>query len=135
MLKKVKKATIPIIGYTLLMFIVIGFLVGIDKTMERTVKGRVRHEVDTELRRPIPFIWQASLNITKQEGEHNRRETRDGTVEIDSSMESSFVSLNPPSPPMGINQAGIHVQDAAPGTGSEPQKGGNLINRLRQIIR
>jgi len=100
-----------ILEYGILLFIVVGFLSGIHYYLKRHIQARVKHEVDTQLRRPIPFLWQSSVTFSKVETTYDKGEEIGADIVVDSNTKIRRTTLSAP-PPVMI-AAGLHSQDAA----------------------
>ena len=106
-----KKAN-AILEYGILLFIIVGFLAGIYYYLKRNIQVRVKHEIDTQLRRPIPFLWQSSVTFSKVDTTWDKDEEVGGDITIDSNTKIRSTTLSAPPPPV-MNVAGLHSQDAA----------------------
>ncbi|UCC95656.1 MAG: hypothetical protein JSW40_02625 [Candidatus Omnitrophota bacterium] len=122
---KVRTKASAIIEYSILLFIVVGFLAGIHYFLKRHVQARIRAETNRYVRRPMAFLWQSSVTTTTQDTEHDRRERVGGDVVVQATtrINQDTVAVSPP--PMGVPVASLHVQDAAtspPGQQNPKQK-------------
>ena len=106
-----KKAN-AILEYGILLFIVVGFLAGIHYYLKRNIQARIKHEVDTQLRRPMPFLWQSSVGFMKVETTWDKTEEVGGDITIDTNTKIRSTTLSAPPPPVMIT-SGLHSQDAA----------------------
>ena len=131
-LKNFKKAN-AILEYTILLSIVVFAFSGITQYGERVIKGYVKKVNDSELKKPIPFLWQGALIVSKEEYNSNRIETYNGNIVDISTSSGSSLSLQAPTPPY-IDVAGLHTQDPPDSVGDGGQRRRNP-GPIRRLIR
>jgi len=115
-MNKMRKAN-AIIEYSVLIFIIIAAIAGLQYTVKRHFQGFVKSETDEHLRQPVPLLWQSSVTFSKQNFSQDRDEFVGGDTVVVSDAQTSFTTLSAPPPSVqGISapgSAGLHVQDAA----------------------
>jgi hypothetical protein len=107
-----KKAN-AIAEYSVLIFIVIAAIAGLQFTLKRHFQEFIRSEADEHVRQPMPFIWQETVKFSKQSVTQDRYEEVGGDTVIVSDMSAPYTTLTAPPPPVTVGFAGLHVQDAA----------------------
>ncbi|MFH1771302.1 MAG: hypothetical protein ABH872_00625 [Candidatus Omnitrophota bacterium] len=113
-MKTINKKGNAIVEYSVLLFIVIGFLSSMHYFLNRHIQARVRHETNQKVRRPMPFIWQSSVEFSSQKANHDRKEYAYGDTIVESDFQTSYTVLSAPPPPkVPLPIASLHIQDAA----------------------
>jgi len=115
-----------ILEYSVLMFIIVGFLVSIHYMVKRNVQARLKAESDHYLRHGQGLEWGSDITFSRSETDYERKEEAGGDVVIQSEVESNYLKLAapPPSVPgkvpliggssvMDHKQSVMHVQDVA----------------------
>jgi hypothetical protein len=106
-----------IIEYSVLIFIIIAAIAGLQYTVKRHFQSFVKEQTDSQLRQPVPLLWQSSVTFSNQKFSQDRDEYVGGDTVIVSDAQTSFTTLSAPPPSVqGVSApgaAGLHVQDAA----------------------
>jgi hypothetical protein len=111
-LSKMKKAN-AIAEYSVLIFIIIAAIAGLQFALKRHFQQFIRSEADEHIRQPMPFIWQETVKFSKQSVTQDRYEEVGGDTVTISDMSAPYTTLTAPPPPVVIGSASLHVQDAA----------------------
>ena len=109
---KMKRAN-AIAEYSVLIFIIIAAIAGLQFALKRHFQEFIRSEADEHIRQPMPFIWQETVEFSKQSVTQDRYEEVGGDTVIISDMSAPYTRLTAPPPPVTIGAASLHVQDAA----------------------
>jgi hypothetical protein len=111
-ISKMKKAN-AIAEYSVLIFIIIAAIAGLQFALKRHFQQFIRSEADEHIRQPMPFIWQETVKFTKQSVTQDRYEEVGGDTVTISDLSAPYTTLTAPPPPVTIGAAGLHAQDAA----------------------
>lgn len=111
-----------LIEYSVLIFIILAVIAGLQFSLRRTFQEFVRSEADEHIRQPSPFLWQSSVKFTSQTAAQDRFEFVGGDTVVTSNMDAPYTVLSTPPPPYMPGVAGLHAQDAAlpPPTQQDP---------------
>jgi len=99
--------------YSVLIFIVVAAIMGINYALTRHFKAFIKSEADEHISQPIPFIWQETLKFSSQSVTQDRYEEVGGDTVVISDSNAPYTTLTAPPPPVVIGSASLHVQDAA----------------------
>lgn len=102
-----------LIEYSVLIFIIISAIAGLQYTVKRHFQGFVKDQTDKHLRQPVPLLWQSSVTFSNQNFSQDRDEYVGGDTVVTSDAQTSFTTLSAPPPPHVPGVASMHVQDAA----------------------
>lgn len=111
-MNKIRKAN-ALIEYSVLIFIIIAAIAGLNFALRRHFQAFVKTEADEHIREPSPFLWQSSLKFSKQQASQDRNEFVGGDTIINANLEAPYTVLSAPPPPYMPGVAGLHAQDAA----------------------
>ncbi|MDD4955451.1 MAG: hypothetical protein PHP17_05390 [Candidatus Omnitrophica bacterium] len=107
------KRASTLIEYSVLIFIVIAAIMGLNAVLKRNFQAFIKSEADEHVRQPMPFIWQETVKFTSQSSTQDRYEEVGGDTTIISNLNAPYTTLTAPPPPVSIGAASLHVQDAA----------------------
>jgi len=99
--------------YSVLIFIVIAAIMGLNYALTRHFQAFIKSESDEHISQPIPFIWQETLKFSSQSVTQDRYEEVGGDTVVISDSNAPYTTLTAPPPPVVIGSASLHVQDAA----------------------
>jgi hypothetical protein len=99
--------------YSVLIFIVIAAIMGLNYALTRHFQAFIKSEADEHISQPIPFIWQETLKFSSQSVTQDRYEEVGGDTVVISDLNAPYTTLTAPPPPVVIGSASLHVQDAA----------------------
>lgn len=110
-----------ILEYSIVFFIVISAVAGVNKYMQKHIKARIKSESDAKLGHGQGLEWASSISFSSSKSTYDRSEEFGAGVTSQSETQSSFVSASAPPPSikgwsvMEHKGSAIHVQDAASG--------------------
>jgi len=107
-----KKAS-AIAEYSVLIFIVIAAIMGLNLALKRHFQAFIKSEADEHISQPMPFIWQETVKFSSQSVTQDRYEEVGGDTVVISNLSAPYTTLTAPPPPVTIGAASLHVQDAA----------------------
>lgn len=107
-----KKAN-ALVEYSVLIFIVVAAIMGLNAALKRHFQAFIKSEADEHIRQPMPFIWQETVKFSSQSSVLDRQEEVGGDTVIVSDLSAPYTALTAPPPPVSIGAASLHVQDAA----------------------
>ncbi|MFA5008571.1 MAG: hypothetical protein WC546_05060 [Candidatus Omnitrophota bacterium] len=117
-----KKAN-AMMEYSVLIFIVIAAIAGLNFALKRHFQAFIKSEADEHIRQPSPFLWQSSVKFSTQTASQDRYEFVGGDTVVNSNLETPYTVLSAPPPPYMPGVAGLSAQDAALPHGGQKQQG------------
>lgn len=131
-ISKMKKAN-AITEYSVLIFIIISAIGGLNFVLKRHFQAFIKSEADEHIRQPMPVIWQSSVTFSGQSTTQDRREFVGGDSVVTSNLEAPHTTLSAPPPPHAIGTASLHIQDAASAPPSQDNPEHQAVEDPRKI--
>lgn len=118
---KLSKAN-AMVEYSVLIFIIIAVIAGMQFTLRRHFQGFIKSEADEHIYQPSSFLWQSSVKFSSQTAVQDRLEEVGGDTVVTSDLNAPYTVLSAPPPPYMPGVAGLHSQDAALPHGGQQQQ-------------